>query len=95
MQDNAGQVTAEAGAVNTQGFVWKRLCAVYKFPFIHSYYLLPAQPIEVLSYTGYGKNWDIHAAERDSCRLHTTAICRHDLRPRRRQELGHTQDEMK
>ena len=25
------------GTVNTEGFVWKFLCAVYKFPFIHSF----------------------------------------------------------
>ena len=27
-----------SGAVNTQGFVWKFSCAIYKFSFIHSYY---------------------------------------------------------
>ena len=25
-----------SGAVNTQGFVWKSLCATYTFSFIHS-----------------------------------------------------------
>ena len=31
------------GAVNTQGFVWKFLCAIYKFSFIHSFIPLQAQ----------------------------------------------------
>ena len=28
------------GAVNSQGFVWKFLCAIYKVPFIHSFIYL-------------------------------------------------------
>ena len=29
-----------SGAVNTQGFVWKFLCAIYEFSFIHSFHTI-------------------------------------------------------
>ena len=39
-----------SGAVNTQGFVWKFVCAIYTFSFIHSFVLFALHLCRVLKF---------------------------------------------